>query len=359
MIVTFPHMGSAHVVFRTLFAGLGLKVAVPPPVTRRTLELGAAFAPEAACLPFKINLGNFIQAIEQGADTIITCGGDGPCRLGYYAEVQKNILFDHGYNADFVVIEPTLGSVWQTLKRLAPGRSWQNIYRVFRLAGEKITALDLIERQMSFRRPRVKNADNVDQLGREAKAAVDVAADFKEVGKAVEVFNSKLLAMETDWTLKPLKIGIVGEIYVMLEPFVNQELVARLGRIGVEVQQPILLGDYVETHILHNRAALRLNSTVQALAAPFISRFVGGHGAKSVGYTMKLGQAGFDGIVHVFPFTCMPEMIAKNILPQVSETAGIPVLSLTFDEQSGVAGMMTRLEAFADLLAFRRHKAEG
>jgi len=359
MIVSFPHMGSAHVIFRTLFAGLGLKVAVPPPVTRQTLELGTAYAPEAACLPFKMNLGNFIQAIDQGADTIITCGGDGPCRLGYYAEVQKKILSDRGYNADFVVIEPSIDSVWRSLRRLATGSSWLTIYRAFRLAGEKMTALDIIERRSSFYRPRARNTDSVDRLGREAKAAVDVAANFAEVGAAVKSFDTKLSALEMDWTVKPLKVGLVGEIYVMLEPFANQELVARLGRLGVEAQQPLLLGDYVRTNILHHRAAIRQNAAVLTLAAPFISRYVGGHGVKSIGYTMKLGQAGYDGIVHLFPFTCMPEMIAKNILPEVGVAASIPVLSLAFDEHSGVAGMMTRLEAFADLLAFRRRKAGG
>ncbi len=71
-----------------------------------------------------------------------------------------------------------------------------------------------------------------------------------------------------------------------------------------------------------------------------------------------MGRAGYDGMIHIFPFTCMPEVIAKNILPQVSRDAGIPVLSMAFDEQTGVAGVVTRLEAFTDLLHYRRGKAD-
>jgi len=58
----------------------------------------------------------------------------------------------------------------------------------------------------------------------------------------------------------------------------------------------------------------------------------------------------------MFPFTCMPEIVAKNILPKVSNDMDIPVLSLAFDEQSGEAGIVTRLEAFIDLLKYRRIK---
>ena len=58
------------------------------------------------------------------------------------------------------------------------------------------------------------------------------------------------------------------------------------------------------------------------------------------------------------PFTCMPETIAKSILPQVSRDLGIPVLSLVIDEMTGRAGVATRLEAFTDLARFRR-RASG
>jgi predicted nucleotide-binding protein (sugar kinase/HSP70/actin superfamily) len=90
------------------------------------------------------------------------------------------------------------------------------------------------------------------------------------------------------------------------------------------------------------------------LARPYLGHYVGGHGLKTVGYTVELAQSAYDGIIQVFPFSCMPEVVAKNILPQVSQQAGIPVMSLAYDEQSGQAGVQTRLEAFVDLLRYRR-----
>jgi len=358
MLVTFPQMGTLQVVLQSLLTSFGLKVLTPP-VTRQTLEIGAAHAPETACLPFKISLGTFIQALEQGTDTIITCGGSGPCRLGYYSEVQKDILHDLGHDFELIVVEPDIGSVVQALRRLTPGRSWREIYQAFHLAGAKMTALDAIERQTCFSRPREIKSGSADSVKQEAVAAIDQAAEPAALDKVIKHFGDRFSALAIDRAATPLRIGVVGEIFVMLEPFVNQELSKRLGTMGVEVHSPMLLGEYVHTHILKNRTALKKNSVVMALAEPYLGHFVGGHGVKSVGYTVQMGRDGYDGMVHVFPFTCMPEVIAKNILPEVSRVAGIPVLSLAFDEQTGVAGVVTRLEAFTDLLRYRRRRAPG
>ena len=63
---------------------------------------------------------------------------------------------------------------------------------------------------------------------------------------------------------------------------------------------------------------------------------------------------GFDGVVQLAPFACRPVIVAKSIIPAVSKDYGIPVLTLFIDEQTGKAGVQTRLEAFVDLLEKRR-----
>jgi predicted nucleotide-binding protein (sugar kinase/HSP70/actin superfamily) len=50
----------------------------------------------------------------------------------------------------------------------------------------------------------------------------------------------------------------------------------------------------------------------------------------------------------------MPEIVAQTILPVVSEKEHIPCMTMYFDEHSGKAGIITRLEAFVDMIARRR-----
>ena len=66
---------------------------------------------------------------------------------------------------------------------------------------------------------------------------------------------------------------------------------------------------------------------------------------------------GYDGMIQLLPFTCMPDTIAKSILPAVSQKEDMPVLTLIVDEQTGKAGVHTRLEAFLDLLVSRKRAA--
>ena len=89
-------------------------------------------------------------------------------------------------------------------------------------------------------------------------------------------------------------------------------------------------------------------------ASGYLNAFVGGHGLETVGATVHFAGQGYDGVVQVAPFTCMPEIVAHSVLPAVTRDHGIPTLSLYLDEQSGVAGIVTRLEAFVDLLEARK-----
>lgn len=124
MKITFPHMGFMHIPLKSLLQGLHREVVVPPPISERTLALGVKYAPEFACLPLKIGLGNYIEALEAGADTILMAGGWGPCRFGYYAQVQRDILRDLGYDFHMVILEAPdsrLSQLLHQLKQLGKG----------------------------------------------------------------------------------------------------------------------------------------------------------------------------------------------------------------------------------------------
>lgn len=358
MMIAFPHMGNLHIVLKELLGGFGCKVMAPPPISKRTLELGVKYSPETVCLPFKLTLGNFIEALEQGADTIITCGGVGPCRLGYYAAVQKGILERLGYEFRLITVEPDLFDVIRNLRQVASGQSWRQIYYAFQQAGAKMSAMDHIEQQLNRVRPRAVEAGQAEIVWQQAVKSIDAARTVADARAAEKDAVDRLQALPLKSGVKPLKVGLVGEIYVMLEPFINQDLERRLSEMGVEVEKTMYLSQYVQAHLLRKRSYMAMYKVLFALAKPYLGHYVGGHGLKSIARTVQMGQAGYDGVIQAYPFTCMPEVIAKNILPQVSRDLDIPVLTLAYDEQSGEAGIMTRLEAFVDLLKYRRQRKD-
>lgn len=363
MKVTFPHMGNLWITVKTILEDLGLEVIVPPPPNQRSLELGVRHSPEFACFPLKLNIGDFIGAIERGADTIVMVGGIGPCRLGHYAQVQQQVLRDLGYGAEVVVLEPPRGRFGELLAKiryLTGGKPLGRVWRAIRFGWEKVKALDELDRALCRARPREARPGAAARAHRQAEEAVERAGGIEAARRALAEGVEAILGTVAAAHERPLRVGLVGEIYMVAEPFANQGIERRLGEMGVEVTRALYLSDWVRIHLLPS--ALRFGrpthtAEVKRAARPYLSHFVGGEGLESVGESVLYSAAGYDGVVHVAPFTCMPEIVASSVLPEMSRDLGLPVLSLFMDEHTGEAGLATRLEAFVDLLARRRARA--
>ncbi|GFP23602.1 hypothetical protein HKBW3S09_01067 [Candidatus Hakubella thermalkaliphila] len=85
--VSFPHMGNSYIAFRGLVAALGCTPVIPDRPNSKTVKEGSKVSPEAICFPFKINMGDFLNAFEKGTQVLVMVTGVGPCRFGYYGEL--------------------------------------------------------------------------------------------------------------------------------------------------------------------------------------------------------------------------------------------------------------------------------
>ncbi|MGI9862162.1 CoA protein activase [Moorella naiadis] len=355
MKITFPHMGHLWLVLKTALEGLGLDVVVPPPCTRRTLELGVRQAPESACLPLKVNLGNYLEAKELGADTIVMAGGVGPCRIGYYSQVQREILRDLGSEYEMIVFEPPdvhFSEVWEKIKYLNR-RPWQDGVHGIILAWLKACAVDALEQEVQRLRPRENRPGQADAVFRLALQKLDAADSRRTLNRTVKEIKAELAAIPRRKEVPSLRIGIVGEIYTVLEPLVNLDIERRLGALGVEVVRGLFISRWINDNLFKGLLPLPGHHP-EKTAPPYLNHFVGGHGWESVGDTVVFARQGCDGVIQLAPLTCMPEIVAHSVMPSVQQATGIPVMTLYLDEQTGEAGLQTRLEAFVDML--RRQK---
>ena len=223
MKVTFPHMGNIYVLVKTLFDELGIEYVIPPMCNKRTLEIGAKYAPEMACLPLKINIGNFIQAMEQGADTIVITGGCGPCRFGYYAEMHREILRDLGYDIEIIALELNdkgIKELLEKMKKLFGGKIASSAIPLYR-ALKALIQMDKLEALSYVVRAREKEKGATDRIIDEFHKKIKSVYGCKNIVKLIEDTKLMLLRLPLDSGHKPLRIGLVGEIYTLVEPFTN------------------------------------------------------------------------------------------------------------------------------------------
>jgi len=343
-------MGNYGIAFKSFFQGLGHEVILPPAITRETIEAGVRASPESMCFPFKINVGNCIAAVKQGADTIGMFDTRGQCRFRYYNILLRKTLAELGIELPFIIFTPWDGirMFWRT------GRlPVIDMIRVCRITWRKVVLIESIEEYASRLRPREKNKGETDTVTRRCLALLDHARtrhQLRDVARAIQsLFASVTVARDRH----PLSIGLVGEIYAVTEPALNQGLEQILGQLGAQVTRGIKITSYVS----HWRP--RVRRRFRAIARPYLGSSVGGHGLYTVAETIQFAQKGFDGIVHVAPFGCMPETTVRPILARISEEYDTPLLSLTFDEHSSVERVRTRLEAFVDVARARKDSHAG
>lgn len=356
MKVTFPHMGYSYIAFEMLLRDLGHEPVVPPCPGKRTIDLGVQYAPEFACIPFKVLLGTYLETIEMGAELAISSGGVGPCRAGYYGIMHQRIIDELGYDFKVLIFEPPRRNIpdfIRKLKYLKPRHmSWRVLWQLIKKGWTKLVALDDVERLMYEVMPYEISRGETAVTFEQALPLLEAADNLDEIEEARQEALKMVSGVPRDQDRNPLKIGIIGEIYVVLEPAVNFNIQRIMGEMGVYTNRSIWLTAYTRNNVVVEQQKGEWN--VHEAAHPYLNELIGGHGINSIGETVLYARNGFDGVIQLAPFSCIPEIVAKGILPVISRDLEIPVLTIFIDEQTGEAGIQTRLEAFVDLLLQKR-----
>ncbi len=357
MKITFPHMGNTYITAKALLDDLGVDYVIPPFNNKKALEIGTKYAPELACLPLKINIGNFIQAYDEGADTILMTGGKGPCRFGYYCEMHREILRDIGYEMDVINLDIPKNDIMGFLKRIKRLSGSLNPYKLMRVVRNTVEVVRMVDEleKLTFKiRPGEIEKGSTDRIYKAFLQKVLKANGSAGIKKLINATRKQLLDIDTDQSMKPLRVGIVGEIYTTNDPHTNFYIESVLGNAGIEVDRATTVSGWVIDHMIKKTFGLPRNLDYMEAAKPYLGAMIGGHAQETIGNTVLYARDGYDGVIQIYPLTCMPEIVAESILPTIERQMDIPVLTLIIDEMTGEAGYMTRVEAFVDLLNRRR-----
>ncbi len=359
--VAFPHMGTISIAWAAALRKVGLDAYVPPYTSKRTLSLGTKNSPEAICLPYKLILGNFIEAIEGGADYVAMITSPGICRLGEYGNNIKNTLAELGYKANYIELSLYDGfrGLYRFLKDLTGKNNPIQIIRAINICMRKIFVIDELDSVLSYYRAREINTGDAEKRYKKALQLID-AADKTSILKKARVKAIDLIkSTKIDPKREVLHVDLTGEIFLVNDAFSNQNIERELGRMGVETRRSLTVGSFLKDAIIPK--AFRKEEThlerAERMAKPYLTRDIGGDSLECISDVAYADERGIDGIIHISPFTCMPEIMSQNIFPSMREDCSIPILALIMDEQTGKAGYITRLEAFVDLMRRKKRKS--
>lgn len=343
-VVTFANWGNYNIAFKLFLEGLGLEVILPEKTNPRTISEGAKLSPEMFCLPFKVNLGNYLSAIKKGANVIfMVTASQGSCRLRYYGITQEKILKEMGEEIKFIVFDQGLIDIYRKIKNIS-GCSFFDIFRSAILCLETIFFIEKIEKISAFLRPREKEKGKTDEIFVNSLKKLSEAKSFQMLSKTKKEILKSFASIKYEKTKKVPRVGLIGEIYTTCEPAVNFELERKLGKEGVEVHRQMTLS----YHLL--KKFFFTDWRIQRKIKKYLASTVGGHGRDAIYEMLKYKKENFDGVIQTLPAMCMPESTVRPILEKIHQESGIPFLSLSFDEQVAEAGIDTRIEAFVDVV---------
>ncbi len=362
IVLGTPSMGNLDLVLDSMFRELGIETIIQP-ISRKTVELGLEISPEFICFPMVVTIGQMREALEKGANTIFMVTGKARCRLGWYAQVQETLLKNAGYDFEMVAIgapfplKHNTGKFIKSLRRLTCHTKWTKLIGTLQRSYQRAVLLDKAENELFYRRAVELNRGEADVAYTKFKSNITKAYSRKEIIKSFNLFMDEIMSMPVNEEVVPYRIRIIGEIYAVLEGVINMNIIKTLGSFPdqrIWVDREISSSNWFRQNVLKDRELLKRHDVIERAAAPFINEMVGGHGLESVGLSVLAPEENIDGIVHLFPFTCMPEIVAQNILIRVTAENEIPILTIITNEQTGEAGIQTRLEAFLDILEERR-----
>ena len=347
--VAFPRYAEYNSALKYLLEnGLQVGCVLPPPLSDRTLELGAKHSPDFVCTPFKILLGSMIESLECGANTLLMAYGI--CKLGYYGELQEQILRDLGYEFDFINLETfntgKKRAFINMAKAVNPRVNMAKCTAVFFEALHMGEHLDEITaeyyRNCGFAEDRRAYQNIYKNFINEmyhAGNALHIEHAYRETKKA-------MLEQKINKPANPLRVGITGDFYTAMDAFSNGNVEQRLADMGVEVHRWM----NVTNRMLHYPGEKNMNIKIK----DYCRYEMGPNSTANIWAAKKYAEEGFDGVLHVKAAACTPEIDIMPVLQNISKDYKMPILYLTYDSQTSDVGLVTRLEAFYDMIAMRK-----
>ncbi|MGI5837567.1 MAG: acyl-CoA dehydratase activase-related protein [Chloroflexota bacterium] len=314
--------------WRTFFEELGAETVVSPKTTRGILSAGSAVVVAETCLPTKIFCGH-CAALGNSVDFIF---------IPSVKSVEPNV-----YNCSKFVGLPDL--VRQTGKEIAPvvdievdvNQGLRKVRDELHRVGKRFTRLPWkIDKALDRALTVDQQYQAIMRNGLTPPEAIEhLFPDQKYTPSTVRSSRNTLLAT------RELVVALIGHPYNIYDEFVNHNLIGRLLAMNIRLVTPEMI------------SLDGLNEGISLLVGkPYFTyeREVIGAG----GYYLK---GGVDGIISVVAFGCGPDSLMIDLVTRAAKRQyKKPLMNITIDEHTAEAGLVTRLEAFVDMLQRRAAK---
>lgn len=361
----------------------GVLAEALPMANKQSIDIGRKFTSGKECYPAILTTGDIVKKamspdFDPEASAFFMATASGPCRFGQYNKFQRMVLDDLGFP------HVPLYTMDQGENYDEDTKSLGTHFR--KLAWNGIMYIDLLQKLQRETRPYELQKGETDALYENfVKKAESALEKHQDLVKFAREANIAFANIKVDRSKPRPLIGVIGETYVRCNEFANNFLARNIERLGGEVFIPpfaewinyiahcrrescLFEKDYkglfgeIISDIVQRYDAYKLTKVFKGRirhflkdapikelirrGKPYIDDSYKGDPVLSMGKVIEYVEEGFDGIVNVIPFHCMPGTVVNGVLERFQKDFyGMPCLKLSFDGQEQT-NEETRLEAF-------------
>ncbi len=349
-IISFPHLGNYYIPIKYLIKKItNCGIITPPKNNKQTIEIGSKYSPDDICMPFKYNLGNYINALESGANILIQAGGG--CRYGYYAELQEQILRNIGYDFKFINLiqnnHVSLVKLYKESKKINPKL---NIIKYFYYLIQALIMLIIMDKLDKYLREHIgfevkKGTFEI----KEKEFHKELSQEKLNITKIIKIYMKyKKIYSQIELNQdNKIEILLIGELYSLMDAEASNNIERTLAKQGIKIIRYTTL-----TYLLLIKKFMR--PILLYKGRKYIKYLLGADGAESVVHAIERCKQGIDGIIHIKSFGCVPEINAISTLNKISEDYSTPILYLSFDGENNILNIDTKIEAFKDMIISKK-----
>ncbi|MEN8127478.1 MAG: 2-hydroxyacyl-CoA dehydratase [Planctomycetota bacterium] len=301
--VALPWMGKGYIeLLAQAMRRVGIDVLLPPRTTDKTIQIGVRNTAEMVCFPLKPTLGNFVEALDNGADTLLMFDSKGQCRLRHYWKIQEFTLRNMGY--DFEMYNVNFSNILGLFHELSGVSRLRVLKEIFRFYGQ-----------------------------------------VKEIDQKKE-----------QWADDRPNIGIIGEIFTCCDERINYGIEEKIYKLGAKPVNTVTLSDFIKTAFFKKIHFPTKTRNYDKQAEKYFNGNLGGHGKENVANLLELVDKKIGGVIHLLPMSCMPETSIEPFVNEICRDSNTPLLRIPIDENTAEANLETRLETFVELIKMRGEK---
>lgn len=292
--------------WRHFFTSLGAKVIQSPLSTKQLLELGVRHSVDETCLPVKMYMGH-VAALQDMVD---------------YLFVPRIVSIKKGdyHCPKFSGLPDMIQSVFPNCRPILE------------------VVVDRTEKKGEFLKSLYKMGKHFTSNPARIYASYQQALrHWRET--RIEWTRSFISPAPQPSVANPLTVAVIGHSYNLYDVYGNNNLLEALTRVGVHVITP----DDIDYRRAINNAETNLPNLCWSL------------GKKLYGTAMEYGgRKKVDGVILVMSFECGPDSLLMDMINrELTSHYHKPTMTLVIDEHTGEAGLLTRLEAFVDMVRRR------